>query len=90
MIHGLITPYDIETLNAARTVLERIDQSCKHEHHRSADDQHEAFALGKVSEAADVAGDAIFNVLNVVSSWAHVELTGAQLRNSGDDEEAPA
>ncbi len=93
MIQGLITQDDIAALNAARTVLERIDQECKHEHQRSAADHHEAFVLGKVGEAADAAGDAIFNVLNVARSWAHVEIPRELMLNdpdAGPEPEGPA
>ena len=77
----LLTSRDIATLNRARAVLKRVEQAAW----RRSLSHYDPFApvtawdLGRVSEAASAADDAIFHVLATARANCHVKLTDAQL-----------
>jgi hypothetical protein len=77
----LLTSRDIATLNRARAVLKRIEQTAW----RRSLSHYDPFApvtawdLGRVSEAASAADDAIFHVLATARANCHVRMTDAQL-----------
>lgn len=63
----IITAADAATLNAARDILDALEENCKKE---------DTFQHGKVSEAADHAGTAIFNVLNCAHAYLDSQIAG--------------
>ena len=73
MDNPTITPEDIETLNAARTVLDRIS----HDFYYNADTQ----ASGSIFARAEAASDAVFSLLNYAHSLGVFEITGDALHN---------
>lgn len=68
-----ITPEDVATLNAARTVLDRIARDFYYE----AGTQ----ASGVIFASADDASDAIFSLLNRANSHGGFSLTDDELHN---------
>jgi hypothetical protein len=77
----LLSSRDIAALNRAREVLKRLEETAWN---RSLS-QFDPFApvsawdLGRLSDAASVADDAIFHVLSTARTNCHVKLTDAQL-----------
>jgi hypothetical protein len=64
----LLTADEAETLAAARHALRAIRQRASELGCRT-DDPSEALNAGRVAEAADVADDVVFNVVNCASSY---------------------
>lgn len=74
----MITPDQIDILNAARKILERADMDAMREGWEAENAQGGAH-FGRVGEAAGNAADAIFSFLNVANNYGGVEMTYAQL-----------
>lgn len=79
--HTLLTSRDIATLNRARAVLKRLEQTAWKQSlsHYDPFAPVTAWDLGRVSEAASAADDAIFHVLATARANCHVKMTDAQL-----------
>jgi hypothetical protein len=79
--HTLLTSRDIAALNRARAVLKRLEQTAwkRSLSHYDPFAPVTAWDLGRVSEAASAADDAIFHVLATARANCHVKLTDAQL-----------
>ena len=77
----LLTSRDIATLNRARAVLKRLEQTAwkRSLSHYDPYAPVTAWDLGRVSEAASAADDAIFHVLATARANCHVKITDAQL-----------
>lgn len=70
MATTLITDTHASILKAARTVLEEIEENArKAQYDEDLEDGVSAWDLGKLSEAADHAEEAIFNALNTANSY---------------------
>jgi hypothetical protein len=82
---------EIRTLNAARTILEGIEERAGdtgYERGRlTADAQsydggsRSIMACGRLAQAADTAETAIFRVLNIARSYADVAITDDEMHN---------
>lgn len=66
-----ITEEDARVLAQARFVLERLQRGAQAEINTMIWDNHVAANLGKLSEASDLAGHLVFNVLSTASSYLH-------------------
>lgn len=79
--HRLLNSRDIATLNRAREVLRRLEETAW----TSSFEHFDPYAavtgcdLGRLSEAANVADDAIFRVLNTARNSCHMRITDDQL-----------
>lgn len=71
----IITPAEAATLTAARQVLKAIDDRVTSLAWNPAEPR-DAFDFGKISEAADIAASACFNVLNVTHAYGHCQVSG--------------
>ncbi len=76
---AVITPAQIKTINAARTVLAEILRT----NHYDYDTQ----ASGMVVALADVADGSLFQLLNWYNSHACGELTAEQIHNRADEDD---
>jgi len=78
----MLTTEDIETLNAARKILDTLCQACSQAGWEAPSDSTSvprSFDYGKLHEATDTAAEAIFNVLNTARSYCNVEITNEQM-----------
>lgn len=66
---------DLAILNAARAILTDLEKKASSAAH---DDERPA-RYGRLAEAADTAGDAIFNVLNVANAYGIQKIDNAHL-----------
>ena len=86
----LLNSRDIAALNRAREVLKRLDDAAW----RRSLDYHDpygsvtAWDLGRLSEAATAAENAIFNVLSTARTQCRVKITDAQLLGTRQPEAA--
>jgi len=76
-----INSTDVAALNAARKVLDQIAEKATYD--------FDTQDSGRLAEAADIAEEAIFNVLNVAHSWCRVPLTHDQLHIHGAKDPEP-
>lgn len=85
-----LTAYDVEILNAARTILTRVEnvygRGAWHASTR-AFDKVTAPGLARTAEAAHSAEESVFHFLNTASTWGGLDLTRDQLQNRRGDEE---
>lgn len=58
---------DVRTLNEARAILLRVESERRYEHPQT-------YRSGMLSQAADTAGDAVFDVLNIANVYFGVEV----------------
>jgi hypothetical protein len=91
----LLTAREIATLNRAREVLKRLEDTAW----RRSLAQYDPFAevtawdLGRLSGAASTADDALFHVLSTARANCGAKISDAQLRGAGrpqDDRSPPA
>ena len=82
----LLNSRDIAALNRAREVLKRLEDAAW----RGSLRQHDPYApvagwdLGRLSEAAAAADDAILHVLSTARTYCGVKITDAQLRGRAE------
>lgn len=74
-----ITTAEAEVLNTARRLLQDIDkrasaQAWSFKHGEEGESQYDQHDLGRLSEAASIAENAIFNTLNIASSYLHLDV----------------
>lgn len=89
----MLTRENIETLNAARTILAQLQKDATDRFIHERDGEHDLYAdpqwyekvdghdLGRLTEAADIAETAIFNVMSTARHFCKVEMTEAELHN---------
>jgi hypothetical protein len=88
----LLNARDIAALNRARDVLRRLEDAAW----RRSLDHHDPYAavtawdLGRLSEAASVADDAIFHVLSTARTDCALRMTDAQLFGTENGQAAKA
>src|SRR5262245_28223176 len=78
---ALLNSRDIAALNRARDVLKRVDEAAwrRSLSHFDPYAPVSAWDLGRLSEAASIAEDAIFHVLTTARTHCEVKVTDAQL-----------
>jgi len=76
----VLTNRDIYTLNAARLVLRQLEKDATE---RRRDDgvgkYPDGYDYGRLAQIADSANTALFDTLNIASSYCGVEISGEQL-----------
>ena len=77
---------EVAVINAARGLLQALEKETQSAAIASAD-THENMNYGRLLEALDNAGGALFNVLNVADSYCNARLTHEQLHMRPKDEE---
>lgn len=79
----LLSTDEIDTLNAARAVLKDLQYRASIKvplsHADYLDRESDIRNLGRLDQACKIAGDVVFNVLNVASAHAGVPITDAQM-----------
>lgn len=75
----LFSTAEVEVLNTARRLLQDIDKRAGAEawalkHGDEGESQYDQHDLGRLSESASVAENAIFSVLNTASSYLHLDV----------------
>lgn len=85
----LLSHVDIATLNAARTILKRLEKESYDQGWNAPHGGYEgtvrAQDLGRLAQVAQTTEQAIFNVLNVANAWCDGGLTDVQLHNKPGD-----
>lgn len=84
---GVITDADVDTLNAARTILKTIATRAQQVGGETSP-AYRALWYGEVKLAATMAEDAIFGVFNIAQAAQIVALTERQLFNKATDDAA--
>ena len=77
---------EVAVINAARGLLSGLEGEARDAAIATAD-KHDAMNYGRLLEALDNAGEALFNVLNVADSYCNARLTHEQLHMRPKDEE---
>lgn len=93
----MLTNEDLAILNLARGVLERLEKESLNQffsRDRAGNgrevDSVDGHGLGRISQAACAAGDAIFDCLNVTNAYGKREMTYEQLHGHPQPEEVEA
>lgn len=88
MTDPILSAADIDALNAARAILERVQGVAQSEGWRPTTRTDDGtpvggFDYGYVAHAAHAAENAVFQVLNCANAYLHLALTHEQLHRSG-------